>query len=218
MARDRKATRVLLLDDHPVVRQGLAGFLRDEGFDVVGVAATIGDALARLGQRPADVLVLDLSLEGAAGDDILPALGAVSPATRVVVYSVHEDSERIRGAFESGALGYVTKREDPEVLARGIEEVSVGGRFLSPRAARAIAEALARGPLVTLGHVLSPQELQVYELLGQGHATGEIAKRMGLSTRTVETYYGRILAKLDLPGRRELRLHAAREARKPKAP
>ncbi len=215
MAADRTATRVVLLDDHPVVRHGLAGFLRDEGFDVVGVAATGADALAMLTQRPVDALVLDLSLDGEAGGDLLPRLRAVSPATNVVVYSVHEDSERIRSLFEGGARGYVTKREDPEVLAQGIAEVCAGARFLSPRAARAVAEALGREPALDPDAVLSPQERQVYDRLGVGQSTQEIARSLGLSGRTVETYYGRMLAKLDLPGRRELRLHATREARKP---
>jgi len=213
MGSDRGGTRVLLVDDHPVVRQGLAALLRDEGFDVLGAAGTIAEALAILGRTPADVVVLDLSLEDESGLAGLPALRALVPAVRVIVYSVHEDGDRMRRAFEAGAMGYATKREDPEVLVEGVDAVRAGERFMSPRAARVIAETLARGPRRSPEEVLSAKELQAYELLGRGHGTQEIAARMGVSPRTVETYYDRILVKLNLPSRRELRLHASKVAR-----
>lgn len=209
MRSDRGGTRVLLVDDHPVVRQGLAALLRDEGFDVLAAAGTSAEALAVLGRTPVDVVVLDLSLDDESGLALLPSIHAVVPEARVVIYSVHEDSDRLRRAFEAGAMGYATKREDPEVLVQGVDAIRAGERFMSPRAARVMAEALARGPQRSPEAVLSAKELEAYTLLGRGHGTQEIAARMGVSPRTVETYYDRVLTKLHLPSRRELRVHAA---------
>jgi DNA-binding NarL/FixJ family response regulator len=207
-------TRLLLLDDHPLVRQGIAGLLSDGGFDVVGQAATAADALRLLGQVPVDVVVLDLSLEEGSGLDFLAAVRERFQEARAVVYSVHADGDRVRRAFAIGAMGYVTKAEDPEILAECVRHVRADERFLSPRAARAMADALARGPLLDPEAILSRQELQVYRLLGTEVRTHEIAANMGLSVRTIETYYDRILTKLGLPGRRELRRQSADDARR----
>lgn len=201
--------RVLLVDDHPLVVQGLAGLLQDEGFTVVGQAPDCERALVLLSQADVDLVVVDLSLEQGSGYDLLARL---NPGPVALVYSVHEDGDHVRRALEAGAMGYVTKREDPEVLVQCLREVLTGNRVLSPRAARAMANAVARGPAHTPEEVLSPQELQVYRLVGRGYGTQEIGREMDLSVRTVETYYGRILLKLDLPGRRELRRHAADSA------
>ena len=207
-------TRLLLLDDHPLVRQGIAGLLSDGGFDVAGQAGTTEDALRLLGQEPVDVVVLDLSLEEGSGLDFLAAVRDRFPGMCAVVYSVHADGDRVRRAFATGAMGYVTKAEDPEILAECVRRVRAGERFLSPRAARAMADALARGPVREPEAVLSRQELQVYRLLGTEVRTQEIAASMGLSVRTIETYYDRILTKLGLPGRRELRRQSAEDARR----
>jgi DNA-binding NarL/FixJ family response regulator len=205
---------VLLVDDHPVLRRGLAALLQDEGIDVVGQAASAHEAIARLEDLSPDVVVLDLSLEEGSSLSLLAALHERSPRSAVVVYSVHEDGERIRRAFERGAMGYVTKREDPDVLIAAIRCVRTGERFLGARAARAMADDLARGAVVAPDEVLSPQELEVYRLIGLALGTPQIAAAMGLSVRTVETYYDRILGKLGLAGRRELRHHAAERARR----
>jgi DNA-binding NarL/FixJ family response regulator len=207
------AARVLLVDDHPVVRSGLAGLLQDEGFDVVGIASTEGEALELLARAPTDLAVVDLTLEHGSGFDVLATLQKRFPATSTVVYSVHEDGNQVRRALEAGAKGYVTKREDPEVLVQCLRRVRSGERFLSPRAARGMADALAKGPSSNPEQVLSPQELQVYGLTGRGLSAQGIAEQMDISVRTVETYYGRILTKLNLPGRRELRQHATEWAR-----
>lgn len=207
-------TRLLLLDDHPLVRQGIAGLLSEGGFDVVGQFATAVDALRLLGQEPVEVVVLDLSLEEGSGFDFLATVRERFQDVRAVVYSVHADGDRVRRAFATGAMGYVTKAEDPEILAECVRRVRAGERFLSPRAARAMADALARGPVLDPQDVLSRQELQVYRLLGTELRTQEIAARLGLSVRTIETYYDRILTKLGLPGRRELRHQSVEDARR----
>lgn len=213
MADDRPPTRLVLVDDHPVVRQGLAGLLQDEGFDVAGIASTGTEVLDLLRQTGADVAIVDLTLEHGSGLMVLCEIRRQAPGVVLVVYSVHEDGDRVRRALEAGAMGYVTKREDPEVLVQCLRHVCAGERFLSPRAARGMADALARVPTPVPEEVLSPQELHVYEWVGRGLAAQDIATRMDLSVRTVETYFGRIQEKLNLAGRRELRQHAAERAR-----
>lgn len=188
MAHEKPAARVILVDDHPLVRQGLAGLLQDEGFEVVGTAATAPEAQPLLARAPVDLVVVDLTLEHGTGLALLPAIRRDAPGAAVVVYSVHEDGDRVRHALEAGAMGYVTKREDPEVLLACLRQVRSGQRFLSPRASRAMADAVAHGAAPVPEDVLSRQEQQVYELVGHGHAAPEIAQRMGLSVRTVETY------------------------------
>jgi len=209
MRHKQEGIRVALVDDHPMVLQGLAGLLRDEGFDVVGVVEKASDALALLSRTEADLVVVDLTLEDGSGFDVLASIQKGFPAVNAVVYSVHEDISNVRRALQSGAMGYVTKREDPEILVQCVQKVHEGERFISPRAAQVLADALAKGPVKEPEQVLSRQEMQVYTLIGTGFTTPDIATRMGISNRTVETYYSRILAKLDLPGRRKLRLQAS---------
>jgi len=146
MQTDRSRTRVVLVDDHEVVRRGLAALLRDEGFDVAAVAASATEAQAVLGHAPADVVVLDLSLDPASGFGVLEWIRERIPDTRVAIYSVHEEGACVRLAIAGGALGYVTKREDPEVLVECVDHVRRGERFLSPRVARVLAEAPAAEP------------------------------------------------------------------------
>jgi DNA-binding NarL/FixJ family response regulator len=205
---ERDATKVLLVDDHPVVRQGLAGLLQDEGFEVVGAAADLLEALAVLERAPTHVAIVDLTLESGSGLDVVTGVLRRHPDVVAMIYSVHEDGDHVRRAFAAGAMGFVTKREDPEVLVEGLRQVRRGERFLSPRASRAMADALAAGLPVLPDDALSPQELQVFGWVGRGLSAQEIAARMGLSVRTVETYFSRIQAKLNLAGRRELRQHA----------
>ena len=117
---------------------------------------------------------------------------------------MHEDGRRVANAFSSGALGYVTIREVHGVLAEAIREVAEGRSFVSPRAAVALAKQAVSGPAGAAYEELSGQEKQVYRLLGEGESTKQIAAAMNISTRTVESYYARILVKLDLEGMNDL--------------
>ncbi len=214
MIKDKAATRVILVDDHPVIRQGLSGLLQDEGFQIVGIASNISETVELLAKTPpTDVAVVDLSLENESGFDVLALIRKETPKVTTVVYSVHEDIVNVRRALKLGAMGYVTKREDPEVLVDCINKAHAGERYLSPRAAHFLADALAGNGEKAPDEVLSPQEMQVYTLMGKGIATPDIADSMGISARTVETYYSRILFKLGLPGRRDLLQHAIEYAR-----
>lgn len=208
MATDAALVRVVLVDDHPMVRQGLSAFLRSEGFEVVAAASGAKEGLDALSNSLAEILVVDLTLEQGSGQDVLRAVTRLHPSVKNVVYSVHEDGDKVREAMQAGAMGYVTKREDPDILLDALRQVHSGQRFLSPRAARAMANVLADQPPADPRTLLSPQELEVFVLTGKGNAPQDVAVQMHLSVRTVETYFVRVMDKLGIQGRRPLRLFA----------
>lgn len=196
---------VLLVDDHPAVREGLGLLLTPEGIEVCGEAAGRGDALAVLAMRRPDLAIVDLSLDGEDGVALIAEL--TQRGIPVLVYSMHNDPLHVRSALAAGALGYVTKRVLHGVLVQAIRDVAAGRRFVSPVAAAALAETVKESSGVDVER-LSPHEHRVYELLGQGADTFDIAAALHISHRTVESYYSRILVKFNLNGMHELRRHA----------
>jgi len=146
--------------------------------------------------------MIDLSLGEESGLELLRDLQAQMPDLPTIVYSMFEDARHIRSALSAGAQGYITKRETSEVVIQAIRECLAGRTFTSPRATRSLAETPAPE---SLGVPLSLQEQQVFDLLGQRFSTRAVAARLDLSPRTVETYCGRMLLKLNLRGMRELR-------------
>jgi len=201
------AIRVLIVDDHPAVRQGLALLLEPKGISVCAEAGGRAEAMTLLEKHAPDVVLVDLSLGGEDGLVLLEELR--NRGCRALVYSMHEDGRRVAGAFAAGTQGYVTKREVHGVLVQAIREVARGGRFVSPRAALALASHAAGAPFEAAQSQLSVQEQQVYRLLEEGKATRDIAAAMGISVRTVESYCERICTKMGLDGMRELRHYAS---------
>lgn len=197
--------RILLVEDHPAVRHGLALLLASEGMEVCAEAGG-ASALARVKDRRSDVAMVDLSLDGEDGLTLVRDLH--QRAVPVLVYSMHNDPGHVGGAFAAGALGYVTKRELDGILVQAIREVAAGRRFVSPDAAVALAESLKSTPPADVFEKMSLQEREVYQLLGRGESPSEIAVALHISTRTAESYCVRIQAKLNLNGMHELRHHA----------
>jgi DNA-binding NarL/FixJ family response regulator len=206
------AIRVMVVDDHPAVCQGLRLLLEPEGIAVCAEASGREDACFRLQTLRPDLALVDLSLGEEDGLTLVADLR--KHELPVLVYSMHEDGQRVEGAFAAGALGYVTKRELQGVLVQAIREVAAGCRFVSPRAALALASRVANAQTDAAIAGLSQQEREVYRLLGEGEGTSKIAATLDISTRTVESYYSRILVKLELEGMRELRRHAITHLRK----
>lgn len=201
----RRPVRVFMVDDHPAVRQGLRLLLEQEGVVICGEAGGVVSARESVpGARP-DLVLVDLSLGKESGLTLLKELAALCPGVPRLVYSMHEDSFHVGQALAAGAAGYVTKREMASVLTRAIEEVLAGRRFLSPR----VEELQGAGP--EPGHAgdpLSPRELLVFRLLGEGYSPAAIADHLAVSRRTVDSYFARIQEKLGLRGMEELRLRA----------
>lgn len=199
------ACSVLLIDDHPAVRQGLAALLAARGFLTLREAATAEDARKLLDETGIDLAILDLSLEQGNGLDLVPDL--TGRGGRVIVYSMFEDARTIQRSLQFGALGYVTKRDDPAELLDAVDRVIKGEPYLSTRAATALRDADSPAE----GKELSERERQVLSLMGQGESNIGIAAALGISVRTVETYYARISEKLDLSfSVRDLRKYAIR--------
>jgi len=197
---------VLVVDDHPAVRQGLGALLTPEGIDVCAEASRRTEVLAGLNRCRPDLAIVDLSLDGEDGLALVADLHL--RGMPVLVYSMHSEVRCVRDALAAGALGYVTKREFNDVLVQAIRDVAAGRRFVSPVAAAALAESVTGTPADSAVQKLSPQEQRVYELIGRGADIFDIAADLHVSTHTVESYYTRVLLKLDLNGMHELRRHA----------
>lgn len=195
--------RIFLVDDHPLVRAALAQLLAGAGFQPDGQAGGSAETLAHPALAASQLVVVDLALGEESGIELIKKLRARGLA--VLVYSMHEGSTVIRRALDAGAGGYVTKREAAESLAAAIRAVLAGSRYLSPRAEAALRE-------LTPLDGLSGQQQQIYRLLGQGASNEDIARQLGISVRTLESYCVRIMDKLGLQGVKEMRRRAIRDA------
>ena len=194
-----KLIRVLLVEDHPAVRQGLRLLLELEGIQVCGEADSIESGRQCAGQCQPDVAMVDLSLGDEDGLELVGHLVRERPGLPLLIYSMFGDSVHVGRALRVGAQAYVTKREASDVLAHAIRECMAGRRYLSPS-----IEVAPEDPIATL----SLQELQIFDLMAEGLNTSSVAARLDLSPRTVETYYRRLQAKLEIHGMKKLRQRA----------
>jgi len=198
--------RVLLADDHNIVREGLRRIIEESGdITVVAEAADGRSVLELVGQAEPDVAVVDISMPGQDGLEVISRLQAEHPSIPVLVLTMHEEEQYVVRAISSGARGYVTKRSASEVLVNAIRKVHSGGRYLTASAAEALAVRMARGkhwdsPLDTL----SNREIQVLRRLALGQTNREIAEAYCLSTKTIDTYRSRLLKKLNLRNNADL--------------
>ncbi len=202
MSAERK-TSVFLVDDHPMVRAGLAQLLQSSGFTVLGEAGSSNETLSHPALSKKPLVIIDLSLGEDSGIELIHRLCRLGIA--VLVYSMHEGAQTIRHALEAGAGGYATKRDAAESLIEAVHAVRAGSRYLSPRAHAALQRA---SPV----DAMSDRQREIYRLMGQGCPNEEIARQLGISVRTLESYCVRIMDKLGVPGTKELRQLAIREA------
>lgn len=213
------SVRVVLADDHAMLRDGLRAVLGGEpDVEVVGEASTGREALERVRELSPDVVVMDVGMHDLNGVEATRQIHRESPRTRVVGLSTHADKRYVLGMLDAGAAGYVLKVSAYDELRRAIETVVRGKVYLSPEIAdvvlenrRGAEEEAEPSGLVALG----PREREVLQLLAEGHTSGEIAERMGISTHTVETHRRNIMRKLDLHSVAELTKFAIREGLTP---
>lgn len=204
MPHETPNLKILIIDDHPAIRKGLKILLGTRQKLDCAEATTQEEALAILQDRTFDIALLDLTLHKRSGLALLPELEAKDiPA---LVYTMHEDPEIIDRAFKYGAQGYVSKHEDADVLFTAVEQVAGGKRYLSPYAAQCLEDGSV--PDQKTEGMLSDREKQIFALVGKGFGNTEIAEKLGLSRRTVETYCDRIVSKLDFTSRSDLRKFA----------
>ena len=200
---DRTKTTIVIADDHTVVRQGLRLLLdNEEGLQVVAEAGTVPDAerLARA-HRPS-VLVLDLNMPGGSSLEAIPRLRVDAPATAIVVLTMQDDPAFARQALQAGALGFVLKEAADEELLEAIRLAASGDTYLNPRLGARLAAAPEQPPGPP--DDLSERELEVLRLIALGHTNTEIAEKLFLSTRTVETHRAHIQQKIRRTSRAEL--------------
>lgn len=205
--------RVALCDDHPVVRSGLRRVLEAEAdLVVVGEAGTAAEAVAVAAASTPDVFVMDLGLPDKSGIAATAEVLRVSPSTRVLVLTMHDDIAYLRRAFEAGAAGYLLKEAADVQLVLAVRQVAAGKRYVYPTLGAALlAPDAAAARLGGPGGELSERELEVLRMIALGLTNSEIAERLYVSVRTVETHRAHIQQKLGVRNRAEL-VRRAREA------
>ena len=191
---------IMLVDDHAVVRDGLAALLSAQAdLRVAGSFAGAADALRFAAQSPPDVAVLDIALPGIDGIEVAKRLQDQCPETRVLMLSMHASPEFVYQALRAGALGYVLKDSAGEEVVTAVRAVHAGRRYLSEKiSARALDDYMReRGPDHPLER-LSPRERQVLKLIVEGHTSNEVAALLGVSSKSIDTYRSRLMAKLGI--------------------
>jgi DNA-binding NarL/FixJ family response regulator len=204
--------RILVVDDHPIVRQGLALMLnREADFVVCGEAEdATGSMLVMASARP-DVLIVDISLNGPDGLDLLKNIRTTHPALPVLILSMHDESIYAERALRAGANGYIMKQEATEKVLVAIRRILNGEIYVSERIASKMLKHYITGASGLKNSSisdLSDRELEVFRLIGEGHGTRQIAEELHLSIKTVESYQAHIKDKLSLRSARELMQHA----------
>ncbi len=206
------ATRILLADDHTMVRQGLRRILEEQpGFDIVAEASSGIDAVEAARRLKPDVAVVDVGMKELNGIEATSQIVKQSPRTAVVILSMYSDERYVLRAVKAGARGYLLKNSAGDELIQAIQMVVRGDAFFSPAVARVFENGLKTAAATEdRFELLTTRERQIYQLLGEGNSNKEIAQRLNLSLHTVETHRWRIMEKLDLHSTAELVLSAVR--------
>jgi two-component system response regulator NreC len=199
--------RILIVDDHGVLRAGLRALLSAEyDLEVVGEAIHGTEALEIAGKLDPDVILLDLSMPGPSGIEVTRELRQRLPDVRVLILTVHEDETLLQEAIRAGASGYILKRAVESELIDAIRAVSRGELYVHPAMTRALLNTLAPAPPTseTSSETLTPREIEVLRLIAQGHTNRQIADLLNISIRTVESHRANLMSKLALRSRVEL--------------
>ena len=191
-------SRIYLIDDHAIMRDGLRVVLEAAGHEVVGEAAGPTPALAELGRLLPDVTLLDLRLGQRSGFELLDELRKRDLQLRVIVLTMSDQPRHVAEALRLGASGYLLKGSASSEVLQAVKTVAEGGRFLSPQAAEFAATALSEGDTRGAGDTLSPRERQILLMVAQGATSSAIGEALHLSPKSVDTYRSRLMKKLGL--------------------
>lgn len=194
---------VLLVDDHPILREGLAQVIANAAdLTVCGQAATSTEALALIEQTPPDIAVVDIFLEGSNGIELTKAIRDRWPQVKVLILSMHDESVYALRALRAGAMGYVMKQEVSGTILTAIRRILAGGRHFSAEVEAAVRldelEGRSRADADNVLSLLTDREIEIFELFGHGHTRTEIASRLNVSVKTVEAHREHIKDKLRL--------------------
>lgn len=198
-------TRIVIADDHAIVREGLKRIVGDAaGLQVVGEAADGNEVMARVRELDFDVLMLDLSMPGKSGMELIKWVKAEKPKLRVLVLSMHQETQYAVRAIKSGASGYLTKESAPSLLEQAIRKIAAGGAYISADVAEQLALGAMPGNEAAPHEALSDREFQVFRMLAQGTSVTDIANALHLSVKTVSTHKSNLMSKLGLSNPSEL--------------
>jgi two-component system invasion response regulator UvrY len=203
--------RVLIVDDFPIVRRGLRALLSDEFHGAAfGEASNARQALEELRKKKWDVALLDITMPGKSGLDLLKELKAEWPKLPVLVLSAHPEDQFAVRALKAGAGGYMTKESAPEELAKAIRKILAGGRYVSPALAEKLAARVTKDFTSTPHETLSDREYEIMCLIASGKTVTEIAGELSLSVKTISTYRVRVLEKLGVKNSAQIVQYAIR--------
>jgi DNA-binding NarL/FixJ family response regulator len=201
--------RILIVDDHVMFREGLKQILaKHSDMKVIDEAGNSQEARAKIHQHKFDVILLDISLPGRSGADLLSEIKKEKPELAVLVVSMHPEDQYAVRMMKAGASGYVTKESAPEELISAIRKVAIGGRYISSKLAEEMAVALDTNTPKLPHQLLSNREFLVMRMLASGKSLKEIADELSLSEKTVTTYRARVLEKMKLRNNVELTIYA----------
>ena len=200
--------KVLIVDDHPITRGGLTMLVeRESDLEICGEASDIVEALKLASSEKPDIAVIDISLETGNGIELVKDIKSRFPKIRMLVWSMYDESLYAERALKAGASGYINKKDARETIVEAIRTVLLGNVYLSPEYSTKVLNRLDRGmspEMKSPSEALSDRELETFTLIGHGLKTAEIAERMQLTTKTIETYRTRIKDKLELDHAGEL--------------
>jgi two-component system invasion response regulator UvrY len=203
--------RILFVDDHALLRAGIKLLLADApGIEVAGEAASAGEAMERLHAGPWDLLLLDISLPGRSGLDLLKQIKATKPHLPVLILSMYPEEQYAVRVLRAGASGYLTKESAPDQLVAAIRKVAQGGRYVSPTVAERLVDELGARGAESPHETLSDREFEVFRLLASGRTVGQIASAVNLSVKTVSTHRRHVLNKMRMRNNADLTQYAVR--------
>jgi two-component system, NarL family, invasion response regulator UvrY len=203
--------KILIVDDHAIVRRGMISLLREHFKDVeFGEAGDSREGLEAVHAEDWDLVILDITMPGRNGLELTRDIRGAKPGLPVLVVSAHSERDYALRALKLGAAGFVPKQSAPDVLVSAVRRVLAGGRYVSPALAEHIAGALSGGPGEGTHETLSNRELQVLKLIASGKSLKEIGAELALSEKTVATYRSRISEKMGLPTNVDLTRYAMR--------
>jgi two-component system, NarL family, invasion response regulator UvrY len=203
--------KVILCDDHALIRRGIRDTLADaEDIDVVGEASDYGELRALMRDKPCDVLVLDINLPGRSGLDVLHVLKEEGSTLKVLVVSMYPEDQYAMRALKAGASGYLNKGSDAAQIVAAVRTVSLGKKYVTPEMAQMLVDNLTTPAQEDAHHKLSDRELQTLVMIASGKRLSDIAEQLLLSPKTVSVYRARVLEKLSLTNNSELTVYAIR--------
>ncbi len=197
--------KVLIADDHPIVRQGLKQILSEEpGVGVLGEARNCHEVLDLVGKQNWDVVILDITMPDRGGLDVLKELKHQHPKLPVLILSMHPEDQYATRCLKAGAAGYITKGNEPAELVKAVRKIIAGGKYVSSTLAENLAFHLGIETEKPLHETLSDREYQVMLMIGSGRTIGDIARELSLSVKTIGTYRARVLQKMGMKNNAEL--------------